>query len=72
MGCTCNHTVIVSSPNRVTINGLFTSGIGDYRSKENQPCMPLSLRSLWGRQIEYQPGWLELTWNTFTCVLWGV
>ena len=32
----------------------------------------LSLPSLWGREIEYRPVWLELRWGVFTCVGWQV
>jgi len=30
----------------------------------------LSLPSLQGRQIKYQPIWLGLLWDMFICVLW--
>jgi len=32
----------------------------------------LSLPSLRGRLIQYQPLWLRLRWGTFTCVGWQV
>jgi len=32
----------------------------------------LSLSSLRGRRIEYQPIWLGLRWSTFVCVRWQV